>query len=351
MKTLSLFRLMPHALLATALFAVPALAQTPTLTSTFDTNGEGWEVIGMSLYSHTPAYAGSPATYSTAGHPGGCLEVFDDFYFTGISAPASWLGNKRAYFGGTLSFDLYEWETTSSWVQPGAELVPTNHTLFYAMPVPTPSQWVSQSCAITPGAWRFDDSLGPVATQSQMLEVLADLQAVWVATEWRSGIDDTFIDNIRLAPPVHGSVAIFGSGINPAGSLSLLSGNAQLGTTLTLGIDNPLGTQAPGSLPFLAVSIAPMPPFPSGATLPGLGMSSSSAPGQLMVNVDPALLVTPLMMGAPWTGPGNPVPMTLNLPLDPALSGLTLYAQGAMVDLGPGGWLALTDAAMLNLGT
>lgn len=344
----SLHRPLVRALFTVAIFGLPTLAQTPTITSTFDTDNEGWEIVNMALYSHKPAYVGIPTIWSTAGNPGGCLEVFDNYYFTGISAPASWLGDRRAYFGGSIDFDLKEWETTASWVQPGAALVSTNHTLYYPTPVPPPDQWVSQSFSITPGAWRFDDSTGLVATQSQMLEVLSDLQAIWIATEWRSGTDDTFVDNIALVPPAHGSVAIYGSGLNPTGSLTVLSGNAQLGTVLTLGVDNPLGTQAAGSLSFVAVSVGTAPGFPIGIPLSGYGMAAPGSVGELLIHA--GTLVVPIQLGAPWTGPGQPAPVVLHIPALPGLAGLTLYAQGALLDTAAS-WIGLTEAAMLVLGS
>lgn len=342
-------KLPAYSALALATLCLGTSAQTPTISSHFDTGVEGWEVVGFNASGHLPAYPGTAPTWSLQGHPGGCLEAFDDYYDTAVSAPAAYLGDRREYLGGTLSFDVFEWETTSSWDQPAAMLVGANHTLFYPAAAPTQNIWLHMSLPLTPELWRFDSKYGPVVTGAQMLEVLSDLQALWITTEYRGGIDDTFVDNVELAPPLHGSVAIIGSGANPAGSLSVLSGGAQLGTTLTLGVDNPLGTQALGSLPFLAVSLAPLAPFPDGVSLPGLGMSSSSAPGQLYINV--GLLVAPLVPGAPWAGPLTPAAMPLNLPSDPALAGLVLYVQGALLDTTPQGWLALTDGAMLVLGT
>ena len=142
----------------------------------------------------------------------------------------------------------------------------------------------------------------------------------------------------------------YGCGVNPADSLVHLGGDAVLGDTLVLGLDNPLGTQAPGALTFLAVASLPDPAFPCGTLVPGLGMASAGALGELLVQPGPGVLVQP---GAPWTGAGAPAPVDLAIPADLAFLGVRVYAQGMLVDpVAPLGVdLALTTAYALTLGT
>ncbi|MEZ5976724.1 MAG: hypothetical protein R3F34_00675 [Planctomycetota bacterium] len=123
----------------------------------------------------------------------------------------------------------------------------------------------------------------------------------------------------------------YGCGSNPSGSLTVLSGDAVLGTTVTIGLDNPLGTQAPGSIPVLFLSATADPAYPCGQPAYGLSMFGPAQAGELLVDVfGPGLLA--ISIGAPWAGPGSPSAFPVALPVLPFLVGKTIYAQGAIVD-------------------
>ena len=99
----------------------------------------------------------------------------------------------------------------------------------------------------------------------------------------------------------------YGCGLNPAGSIAVLSGVPNVGSTMVFGIDNPAGTQAIGSVPILAVSVGTWPSFPCGITVPTLGMDG---PGELLILVGPSLLKPLVIGGTLWAvsrhavGPG-----------------------------------------------
>ena len=67
-----------------------------------------------------------------------------------------------------------------------------------------------------------------------------------------------------------------------------------LGASVTFGLDNPVGTQAPGSIPFLVFAFAPDPSFPCGTQIPGFGMSAPGAAGELLIDLAP-----PAAVGSP----------------------------------------------------
>ncbi len=150
---------------------------------------------------------------------------------------------------------------------------------------------------------------------------------------------------MTIEPVVAGSVTLYGCGVNPAGSLTLLGGSPTLGSTVTLGVDNPLGTQPAGSLPLLALGFAPAPGFPCGVSVPGFGMAGAGASGELLIQ----LSSLPLIFGTPWAGAGTPTPIDIPIPSTPALSGLSVYAQGLLFDGSPGASLTygLADAAVI----
>ncbi len=131
------------------------------------------------------------------------------------------------------------------------------------------------------------------------------------------------------APPP--GVQFYGCGINPAGSLVVLSGAPQLGGTLTFGVDNPLGSQSAGSAPFLAFSTAAVTGLGScGVFLAGFGMSGPGF-GELLIDLNapnPYLVLA----GPAWAGPGVAAAIALAVPPDPVLLGVPTYAQGILVD-------------------
>jgi endonuclease I len=146
-----------------------------------------------------------------------------------------------------------------------------------------------------------------------------------------------------------GNFTTLGCGVNPAGSLGLLSGAPQVGATLVFGIDNPTGGQTPGSFPVLVVSLGKVPGAPCGPLLPGYGMSGPGAPGELIASLTPGVWVEPLLLGAPWSGPGQPAPIPLTLPLDCVVAGLTFFVQGALVDPFSATGIGLTEGGQVQV--
>ena len=143
-------------------------------------------------------------------------------------------------------------------------------------------------------------------------------------------------------------VRVYGSGYNPPGSL-VVEGHPIPGLAMRLGVDNPLGTQNPGAIPFLHFSLAPDPSFPIGSLFPGWGMNGL---GELLIGIHPLDLIMPGLVGPPWTGAGIPVMFDIAIPEDEAVFGMTIYAQGVLFDaLGaPGSRCGLTEAVQLGIG-
>lgn len=155
---------------------------------------------------------------------------------------------------------------------------------------------------------------------------------------------------ISLTRIATASVTPYGCGVNPAGSL-VVSGLPQLGATLTFGVDNPLGTQGVGSTPYLALSFQPQPGFPCGRVVPGYGMASVGAPGELLVRFGtPLVLFVP---GPSWQGAGLPSSFQVTVPFDTALIGVDFFAQGAIrdVSLPPNIPWGFTEAHAFTIGS
>lgn len=135
----------------------------------------------------------------------------------------------------------------------------------------------------------------------------------------------------------------YGCGLNPSAALAVLEGKPQLGSALTVGIDDPSGGSLVGSPAVLLASHMPDPSFPCGTLLPGFGMQGPV--GELLVSVTPP---NPLVVLGParWSGPGSPAAVDVPIPADPTLSGIELFLQGLLSD---DGTLKLTDAMRITL--
>lgn len=121
--------------------------------------------------------------------------------------------------------------------------------------------------------------------------------------------------------------------LNPSGSLLDVSGEPSVGHVWTVGVHNPVGTQAVGSLAFLSASSLPAPGFPCGLPLPGFGMSGAGAIGELLIDLavpNPILSLGP----KPWSG--SATPFNLPVPDFAAMAGVQLYFQGLILDTSPG---------------
>jgi hypothetical protein len=120
------------------------------------------------------------------------------------------------------------------------------------------------------------------------------------------------------------------SGLNPPGSIFVLEGPAVIGTTMVIGVDNPLGTQPVGSVPIVWMSTLPDPAFPCGALLANWGMTAPGSSGEVLVSRTPP---NPFLRrtGAPWTGAGNPAPVDVPIPMNASLIGRTYHLQGQLI--------------------
>ena len=132
----------------------------------------------------------------------------------------------------------------------------------------------------------------------------------------------------------------------------MISGVPSIGTTVVLGLDNPLGTQALGSIPLLVFAFTPDPNFPCGSALPNSGMFGPGAPGELLISLAPPTPIAPILAGPLWGGAGMPSPINVAVPSDPTLLGVSVFAQGLMLDptVAFGVKFGLTDAVELRVG-
>lgn len=196
-------RPLPAFLTATCL-ALPLVAHA----AGFDTGAEGWTAVD----------GGALSWVATGGNPGGWLRVADitdqDFL---LKAPATWLGNRSAWLGGTLSFDALNVNNESPDWAPFGEVVITGAAgsvtldIVAANQPPADGQWHRYSVLLAPAAgW----SGAPLAS------VLANVTSLTIKGEFHAGVTEVVgIDNIQVtAVPEPANAALL------LGGLALLAG-------------------------------------------------------------------------------------------------------------------------------
>ncbi len=180
-------------------------------------------------------------------------------------------------------------------------------------------------------------------TPSDVTSLLTGLLYVNVHTSLFTG------GEIRAQIVEAGYAIVYGG--NPTGSLTFMSGTVKINNDFTLGVDNPLGTQTPGSFPFIGISTGQDPSYiltGTGTLVPGWGMSGAA--GELLISVaapSPQIVLT----GNPWIGPGIPAPIKIHIPNQLPLIGIKVYAQGVLIDpVAASPKFGLTNAMELDIG-
>jgi hypothetical protein len=183
-------RLVPVACIATfAWFVGPPAARAAVVSSTFDSGPEGWVAVGDVRV---------PATFvESGGNPGGFVRVTDaaaggTMYW---QAPARFRQASRLY-GGQLSFDLRQSDTTSQFDDADVVLVGGGLTLTFDTATTPGRDWTRYRVALRETAgWR---NASRAATRSELRRALGALTALRIRAEYRTGPDTDDLDNVVL---------------------------------------------------------------------------------------------------------------------------------------------------------
>lgn len=170
--------------------ALPAQV-VPSIGTSFDAGTtEGW----------TAASAVSLQGNVGGGNPGGCLFVDCGSGQTYLSAPVAYRGDRRSYYGGTLSFDGRMDPASTGTLSAGQynygriALVDQQGYRIYADAVPgvPHTQWATYSLALTPSAFGV--------SQAVLDAYLANLTGILIGLDALTGSERHWLDNIVLAP-------------------------------------------------------------------------------------------------------------------------------------------------------
>jgi Laminin B (Domain IV)/PEP-CTERM motif len=183
---------------ATALAFALSLTQAsavPTISSTFDSDAQGWTVEN----DYTLTY------HSTGGNPGGYVLGTDagqgsTGYFV---APSAYLGNKSAYLGATLSYQL-DFIPVSGGGSPNTTAITTEDVILTGVGGASVSWTSTVDPSLHPNIWQtYSVVLNSTNfTGGDIATVLGNLTKIEILAEFISGTESEGLDNVSLTPAV-----------------------------------------------------------------------------------------------------------------------------------------------------
>ncbi len=172
-----------------------SLPMETSISSTFDADTDNWRVINND--------GEEVSFYSNGGNSGGYISVEDNkegtpWYW---SAPDKFLGDKSAFYGGKLSFDLRQSVTDA----PGdltidIILVGQDMTLQLDMPFQPEQSWKMFSVRLDESENWVIESSSEMATISDLKRVLQSIVELRILGDYQVGKSVADLDNVILEP-------------------------------------------------------------------------------------------------------------------------------------------------------
>lgn len=181
-------------------------AQAASQSFRFDSGTSGWNVYDIYYYGQplSNPQSNMPVPFDAGfGLPPGSARISDLMAETWIGATSAVEGDKSSLYGsGSVSFDIFI-RQSDELPYAAVALYGGGFTLYITNGSPPINQWAHRDFALVPGAWRIGSLSGPIASEAELLQVLADFKGLFLHTEWKTGTDDTNVDNIILGvcPP------------------------------------------------------------------------------------------------------------------------------------------------------
>ena len=194
----------------------------------------GWTEVAYPFRSHVETPTTAPATHDPGfGLPAGSVRVFDVFAETGIAAPPCYLGNQAAQYGGNLTYDIYI-RFSDGVTYPAVVLNSGTNSIYFDAPSPPLNSWDSRVVPLTEVGW-LHSGLDTAVTETEFRQILSELVGVYIYTEWKTGPDETNVDNItwgggtgvqlELTGPCPGIMTVDITGLSPNAGFALIGGS------------------------------------------------------------------------------------------------------------------------------
>lgn len=171
------------------------------VSSTFDTDIDGWTVVDMidsgGPYEPPIGYY-TPIWVSTGGDPGGYLSASDpSSYAFGFGAPSKYLGDKSSYYGGSFNFSFRC--TQSNWTKDNVVIfVGANKVIVSEIAMPL-LNWSSRTIKLVESNFKYNNKNGAVVSETDFRNVLKSLTAVRILGEYgNTPYETTDIDTVVM---------------------------------------------------------------------------------------------------------------------------------------------------------
>jgi hypothetical protein len=198
MKTLTVLGLIACA-------TTQAMGQTTLATTTFDASADGWDsVTSDTLLPFAIVGTFAPTWVATGGNGGGFIRRLDpDAVATYWRAPAAYMGDKSAAYGGTLSWDMIQ-STRSGQVGAVTDVVlqGAGLTLVFEHSYTPETRWTRYHAPLMVGVgWRVGTLAGALATEQQLRDVLGAVTGLFLRCEYSTANETNSLDNVVLKTP------------------------------------------------------------------------------------------------------------------------------------------------------
>ena len=158
------------------------------IASTFAAGTDGWTIFG-DAHGLVTDDGGLRVTDDAAG---------DVWYW---SAPASYLGCRDAFYGGTLSFQLRVDRTDAPFDDADVVIVGADGLIWFDTGRNPGTDWTTYTIALSADAgWKTGDG-GTPASEAQIRAVLGDIHALHIRGEYRTGDDIGWLAAVSLRAP------------------------------------------------------------------------------------------------------------------------------------------------------
>lgn len=213
------------AIIASGLSLASAHASAAVVRSDFSLDAEGWGTGRIIFSGFLPAVDGTFT--GPVGHDpvGGTLRTGDLYPWTTFRSSAAYGGDKSAFFGGSISYDLQDSQNDGDPFPNVAILGEAGRMIFIPTAPPATGGFTRYEFALDASAgWRTNNPFALLATDAYIQAVLANVQGIWINADWKTGDDqgndDARLDNVCLRDsrtscttgliPEPASLALFG---------------------------------------------------------------------------------------------------------------------------------------------